>query len=51
VSAIYKGDLFDPQTIDRMLADFQYVLEQLIVQPAPSLSTFRALGCMRRRGA
>jgi amino acid adenylation domain-containing protein len=44
VSAIYKTDLFDPETIDRMLGDFQHVLERLIAQPAQSLSTFRSLG-------
>jgi non-ribosomal peptide synthetase component F len=44
VSAIYKRDLFDPETIDRMLGDFQHVLERLIAQPAQSRSTFRSLG-------
>jgi non-ribosomal peptide synthetase component F len=55
VSAIYKRDLFDPETIDRMLGDFQHVLERLIAQPAQSLSTFRSPGqhsppLNRRRG-
>jgi hypothetical protein len=41
VSAIYKRDLFDPESIDRLLSDFQHVLERLIAQPEQSLSTFR----------
>jgi amino acid adenylation domain-containing protein len=43
VSCIYKGDLFDAATIDRMLAEFQQVLDGLIVRPEQPLSTFRAL--------
>ncbi len=43
VSCIYKADLFDAERINRMLADFQLVLEHLVVQPEQPLSTFRAL--------
>ena len=44
VSAIYKRDLFDPETIDRMLGDFQQVLERLVVQLDQPLSALRFLG-------
>jgi non-ribosomal peptide synthetase component F/acyl carrier protein len=51
VSAIYKRDLFDATSIDRMLGDFQHVLECLIGQPEQPLSTFRSLVGDRSRGA
>jgi non-ribosomal peptide synthetase component F len=41
VSAIYKRDLFDPETIDRMVRDFQQVLERLVAQPEQPLSALR----------
>jgi non-ribosomal peptide synthetase component F len=41
VSCIYKTDLFDAERIDRLLADFQLVLEHLVIQPEQRLSTFR----------
>jgi non-ribosomal peptide synthetase component F len=44
VSAIYKRDLFDPESIEHMLGNFQHVLERLIAQPEQVLSTFRSLG-------
>jgi amino acid adenylation domain-containing protein len=43
VSCIYKADLFEAATIDRMLTGLQRVLEGLIAQPEQPLSTFRAL--------
>jgi non-ribosomal peptide synthetase component F len=43
VSCIYKADLFGAERIDRLLADFQLVLEHLVKQPGQPLSTFRAL--------
>jgi amino acid adenylation domain-containing protein len=42
VSCIYKADLFDAATIEDMLAEFQHILDGLIVQPEQRLSTFRA---------
>jgi non-ribosomal peptide synthetase component F len=50
VSAIYKRDLFDATTIDRMLRDFQHVLECLIGQPEQPLATFRSLRGGQSRG-
>jgi acyl-CoA synthetase (AMP-forming)/AMP-acid ligase II/aryl carrier-like protein len=50
-SCIYKAALFDAATINRMLRDFQHVLECLIGQPEQPLSTFRSLGGDRSRGA
>jgi hypothetical protein len=40
-SCVYKPDLFGIATIDRMLGDFQYVLERLLTQPEQPLSTIR----------
>lgn len=40
VSCIYKTQLFDAATIDRLLEDFQLVLERLVSQPEQALSTF-----------
>jgi non-ribosomal peptide synthetase component F len=42
LSCIYKVDLFDAERIDRLLADFQLVLEHLVQRPEQPLSTFRA---------
>jgi hypothetical protein len=39
VSCIYKTQLFDAATIDRLLEDFQYVLERLVAQPEQALAT------------
>jgi hypothetical protein len=41
-SCVYQPHLFDAATIQRMLADFQQVLEHLIVRPEQPLSAFRA---------
>jgi non-ribosomal peptide synthetase component F len=49
-SCIYKIDLFDAATIDRLLGDFHYVLERLIAQLEQPLSTFRSLDVGRGRG-
>jgi hypothetical protein len=43
VSCIYSADLFDAERINRLLADFQHVLEYLVMQPEQPLSTLRAL--------
>jgi amino acid adenylation domain-containing protein len=50
-SCLYKTDLFDAATINRMLGDLQYVLERLTVEPEQLLSTFRSLGGERGRVA
>ena len=42
-TCIYRVDLFDVATINRMLDDFQYVLTCLSTQPEQTLVTFRAL--------
>lgn len=42
LSCIYKTDLFDAERIDRLLEDFQLVLEHLVRRPEQPLSTFRA---------
>jgi amino acid adenylation domain-containing protein len=43
-SCVYQTHLFDAATIQRMLADFQQVLEHLIARPEQPLSAFRAWG-------
>jgi len=43
VSAIYKESLFVDTTIQRLLADFQHVLECLVAEPERRLSSFRSL--------
>jgi non-ribosomal peptide synthetase component F len=42
-TCIYKTDLFDMATINRILDDFQYVLACLSTQPEQALVTFRSL--------
>ena len=42
-SCIYQPHLFDTTTIQRMLANFQQVLERIIAQPEQPLSVFRSL--------
>jgi amino acid adenylation domain-containing protein len=41
-TCIYKNELLDAATIDRLLADFERVLECLVEQPERPLSTFRS---------
>jgi non-ribosomal peptide synthetase component F len=43
-SCIYQPHLFTAVTIQRMLAHFQHVLEQLIAKPEQPLTAFCALG-------
>jgi len=38
---VYKPHLFDDTTIDRLLQDFQAVLEQMVAQSERPLSTIR----------
>jgi non-ribosomal peptide synthetase component F len=38
---VYKPHLFDVMTIDRLLRDFQWVLEQMVMQPEQSISIIR----------
>ena len=40
---IYKTDLFDAETVSRMLDNFQYVLACLSAEPDRALATFRSL--------
>jgi non-ribosomal peptide synthetase component F len=40
LTCLYKTDLFEAMTIDRMLDDFQYVLTCLGAQPEQALATF-----------
>jgi hypothetical protein len=47
-TCIYKTALFDVVTINRLLADYQYVLECFIAQPEQRLSTFQHLRDGRR---
>ena len=40
-SCVYKPHLFDVMTIDRLLRDFQSVLEQMVTQPERPISEIR----------
>ena len=40
-SCVYKPHLFDAATIDRLLRDFQAVLEQMVTQPEQPISAIR----------
>ena len=40
-SCVYKPHLFDATTIDRLLRDFQEVLEQMVTQPERPISAIR----------
>jgi acyl-CoA synthetase (AMP-forming)/AMP-acid ligase II len=40
-SCVYKPHLFDATTIDRLLRDFQSVLEQMVTQPERPISAIR----------
>ncbi len=40
-SCVYKPHLFDVQTIDRLIQDFQGVLEQMVMQPERPISAIR----------
>jgi amino acid adenylation domain-containing protein len=51
VSAIYKQSLFADTTIQRLLADFEHVLECLVAEPEQRLSSFRSLAPDRRRAS
>jgi acyl-CoA synthetase (AMP-forming)/AMP-acid ligase II len=42
-SCVYKPHLFDATTIDRLLRDFQSVLEQMVTQPERPVSAIRVL--------
>jgi non-ribosomal peptide synthetase component F len=46
-SCIYKTALFDAATIQRLLEDFQEVLERLVAQPEQQLSALGSLGSKR----
>jgi len=49
-TCIYKTDLFDAATINRMLDDFQSVLACFSAQPEQALATFRSLSLQDARG-
>ena len=40
-TCVYKPYLFEPTTIDRLLGDFQAVLEQMLTQPEKPISAIR----------
>jgi len=40
-SCVYKPHLFDAITIDRLLRDFQLVLERMVTQPERPISAIR----------
>src|SRR5262249_13120066 len=40
---IYKPQLFDNARVSRLMRDFRYVLERIVVQPQQLLSTFDTL--------
>jgi acyl-CoA synthetase (AMP-forming)/AMP-acid ligase II len=40
-TCVYKQDLFSPKVIDRMLQDFQQVLQSMVKQPERSISAIR----------
>jgi len=40
-SCVYKTELFGVATIDRLLGDFQDVLERMVMQPEQPISTIR----------
>jgi acyl-CoA synthetase (AMP-forming)/AMP-acid ligase II len=42
-TCVYKPYLFEPTTIDRLLGDFQAVLEQMLTQPEKPISAIRVL--------
>jgi hypothetical protein len=48
-TCIYKMALFEAATINRMLGDFQYLLERVISQPEQSLSALAPTRNLRDR--
>jgi acyl-CoA synthetase (AMP-forming)/AMP-acid ligase II len=44
VTCIYKPHLFSAEAIDRLLRDFESVLEQIVSQPERPISTIRVFG-------
>ena len=46
---VYKPHLFNPETIDRLLRDFEGVLEQMVAQPERPISTIRIARNPNRR--
>jgi non-ribosomal peptide synthetase component F len=48
-SCIYKPHRFDPKWIDRLLADFQKILEQMASEPERRISTIRFLRKVRAK--
>jgi acyl-CoA synthetase (AMP-forming)/AMP-acid ligase II len=49
VTCIYKPHLFSAEAIDRLLRDFESVVEQMVSQPGRPISTIRVFGMRKDR--